>query len=412
MGLDAYRTLLRVRDVRRVLLLGLVIRIPIWAASVILTLHVVTHLGRSYGASGLLVGVATVALAISAPWRGRRLDRVGLRATVAPSLVILAVCWSIAPFVSYWPLLLLAAVAGLFIVPSFSIVRQAVIHAVDDSQRRAALAIDSVVVEISFMIGPVLGVLLATYVPTSWALFGCQFSSIAGGVLLWIHNPQLRAGNTEGPKGDRITPRGWLTPAVWAVLVMSAAATIVLTGTDVGIVAALRHMHHQSWIGWELGVWGLGSAIGGFVYGALHRSIPVAVLLALLAGTTLPVILARDAFAIAVFLFIAGLFCAPTITATVDALSRAVPERVLGEALGWHGSALTAGSAAGAPLAGIAIDHSGWHGGFIVPSLLGLAAAGGGLLALRARGRLPDRPPLITAELDPDGSRTNEDAIR
>jgi MFS family permease len=413
MGLDAYRAVLRVRDVRRVLLLGLVIRIPIWAASVILTLHVVTHLGRSYGASGALVGVATVALAVSAPWRGRRLDRVGLRATVAPSLVILAVCWSIAPFVSYWPLLLLAAVAGLFIVPSFSIVRQAVIHAVDDSQRRAALAIDSVVVEISFMIGPVLGVLLATYVPTSWALFACQFSSIAGGILLWIHNPPLRAEDPARPTAHRITARGWLPPAVGAVLVMSAAATIVLTGTDVGIVAALRHMHHQSWIGWELGVWGLGSAIGGFVYGALHRSIPVPVLLALLAGTTLPVIVARDAFAIAVFLFIAGLFCAPTITATVDALSRAVPERVLGEALGWHGSALTAGSAAGAPLAGIAIDRSGWHGGFILPSLLGLVAAAGGLLALRARGRLPDRPsPLITAEFDPDGSRINEEAIR
>jgi MFS family permease len=384
MGFDAYRSVLSVRDVRRVLVLSLVIRIPLWAGNVLLTLHVVSHLDRSYGAAGLLAGVATVALAISAPWRGRRLDRVGLRAAVLPSLVVLAVCWSIAPFVGYWPLLVLAFVAGLFVVPSFSIVRQALIHAVDESQRRSALAIDSVMVEISFMIGPVLGVLLATYAPTSWALFACQFCSIGGGLVLWAANPELRADRPDGTR-THLGMRSWVAPQVVVVLVMSAAATVVLTGTDVGVVAALRHLQHQSWIGWELGVWGLGSAVGGFIYGALHRSIPVAVLLALLAGGTLPVILAHDAVAIAGLLFVAGLFCAPTITATVDTLSRLVPEPVRGEALGWHGSAMTAGSAAGAPVAGIAIDANGWHGGFTWPAFLGLAAAAVGLLALRPR---------------------------
>ncbi len=394
MSVDAYRSVLNQRDVRRVLALSLVIRIPMWAANVLLTLHVVTHLDRSYGAAGFLVGAATVALAISAPWRGRRLDRVGLRAAVAPSLVVLAACWSIAPFVGYWPLLVLASAAGLFVVPSFSIVRQALIHAVDDSQRRSALAIDSVMVEVSFMIGPALGVLLATYTPTSWALFACEFCSIAGSVLLWIANPALRADRADDPGAPSIGVRSWLTPRVVAVLAMSAAATVVLTGTDVGVVAALRDMHHQSWIGWELGVWGLGSAIGGFVYGALHRSVPVAVLLGLLAGTTLPVIVARDAVVFAVLLFVAGVFCAPTITATVDTLSQVVPERVRGEALGWHGSAMTAGSAAGAPVAGVAIDHTGWHGGFVLPSLFGLAVAVAGLIALRAR----DHPSRSDAE--------------
>jgi MFS family permease len=385
--MDAYRSVLRRRDVRRVLILSLVIRIPMWAGNVLLTLHVVTHLDRSYGAAGLLAGAATVALAISAPWRGRRLDRVGLRAAVAPSLVVLTPCWSVAPFVGYWPLLVLASIAGLFVVPSFSIVRQSLIHAVPDEQRRTALSIDSVVVEISFMIGPALGVLLASYAPTSWALFTCEFSSIAGSLVLWIANPPLRASDAVAATKSAQGLRGWVTPDVIAVLVMSAAATVVLTGTDVGVVAALRHMHHQSWIGWELGVWGLGSAIGGFVYGALHRSLPVAGLLALLSGTTLPVILAPDAITFAALLFVAGLFCAPTITAAVDALSRFVPEHVRGEALGWHGSAMTAGTAAGAPLAGIAIDHTGWHGGFVLPSLFGLAAAACGLLAINARRR-------------------------
>lgn len=389
MGIAAYRQVLSRPSVRRVLALGLVVRIPLWAANVVLVLQVVSHLGRSYGAAGLLDGIATVALAVSGPWRGRRLDRVGLRRTVAPSLLVLAACWSVAPFLGYWPLLLLASVAGLFTVPSFSIVRQAVIHAVDDEHRKTALSIDAVVLEISFMIGPALGVLLATVWPTQWALFGCEFASIAGGAALWLGNPALRAEHVEAAATTGGRDRAWITPAVMAVLAACAAATIVLTGTDVGVVAALRHMNHQSWIGWELAVWGLGSAVGGLIYGALHRTLPAALLLALLAGTTIPIIAAREPIMLAVLLFVSGLFCAPTLTATVDALSRVVPERVRGEAFGWHGSALTAGSAAGAPLAGVAIDRIGWHGGFVLPGAIGLCAALVLLVGVAARRRAP-----------------------
>lgn len=400
MGLAAYRSVLRLPAVRRVLLVGMVIRIPLWAGNVVLTLHVVTHLHESYGPAGALSGAATVALAISAPWRGRRLDRLGLRRAVLPSLVVLSACWSVAPFVSYWPLLFLAFFANLFNVPSFTAVRQALIHVTDESQRRAALAIDSVAIEITFMIGPALGVLAATYWPTPWALFVCEFCSILGGAVLWLADPPLRhEADAEAGRKNPIPLRAWMTTPVIAILTMSAAATIVLTGTDVGVVAALRDMHHQSWIGWELAVWGLGSAIGGAVYGALRRGLPVALLLALLAGTTLPVIAARDAVVMAVLLFVAGLCCAPTITAAVDALSRAVPERVRGEALGWHGSAMTAGGAIGAPLAGLAIDASGWHGGFVLPSLIGLGLAGLGAFALRGHPRPAEAEPVATADV-------------
>jgi MFS family permease len=391
--MQAYRDVLRSRDVRRVLLLSLIMRVPLWAGNVVMTLHVVTHLHRSYGAAGLLVGVATLAASVSAPWRGRLLDRLGLRRTIVPSLIVLSACWSVAPFVGYWPLLVLATFANLFLVPSFSIVRQALMCAVDDSRRRTVLAMDSVAVELSYMVGPAAGVLLATYWPTSWALFACEFATIGGGVRLWFANPPLHGADAgAGPGRSRLPARAWLTPPVLAVLAMSAAATVVLTGTDVGVVAALRHLGHQPWIGWELALWGLGSAVGGLVYGALHRPIPVPVLLGLLAATTVPVALAPNAFVIAALLLLTGLFCAPTITAAVEALSTAVPERVRGEALGWHGSAMTAGGALGAPIAGIAIDSAGWPGGFVVPGLLGLVVAGAGMLAMRAGRRQVGAP--------------------
>lgn len=384
MGLQAYRSVLAIRDVRRVLWLSLVVRIPLWAGNVVLTLHVVTHLGRSYSAAGLLVGVATVTLAISAPWLGRRLDRLGIRATLVPCLVVLTVCWCIAPFVSYWSLLVLAAVAGLFVIPSFTIVRQALMHAVPDDLRKTALSIDSVALEITFMIGPVLGVLLATSWSTSWALFSCEMTSVLGGLVFCVVNPALGNGG-DGSAGGHCGVRTWITPGVVAVLAAGIAATVVLTGTDVSIVAALRAMHHPSWIGGALALWGLGSAIGGVVYGAMHRTVSAFPLLGLLALLTLPAALAATPLALAGLLVLAGTCCAPTITATVDTLSRIVPQRVRGEAMGWHSSALTTGSAAGAPLAGVAIDHAGWQGGLWLPSLLGLAVAGLGLAATRRR---------------------------
>ncbi|HET6876754.1 MAG TPA: MFS transporter [Jatrophihabitans sp.] len=390
--MQAYRDVLARSAVRRILVLSLLVRLPMWAANVVLTLHVVTTLHLSYGAAGLLVGVATVAAAISSPWRGRRLDRVGLRGSVLPSLVVGAICWAIAPFVAYWPLLGLAAVADLMMVPSFSIVRQALMYAVDESHRKTALAVDSVAIEITFMVGPAAGVLLASYAPTSWALFGCQFAYLGGALLLWLADPPLRKTDDPATAAALPTVRSWLGPELLAVLAMSAAATLVLTGTEVGVVAALRQMHHQGWIGWELTVWGLGSALGGLLYGALHRSRPVTLLLALLAGATLPIVLAGDPFVFAVLLLVAGFFCAPTITASIEAVSRLVDERVRGEALGWHGSALTAGSAAGAPLAGFAIDRFGWGGGFVLPSVLALALACGGLLTVRTSARRPALP--------------------
>jgi len=378
-GLQGYRAVLRLRDVRNVLLLGLIVRIPLWAANVVLVLHVVAHLDRSYGAAGLLSAVATVTLAISGPWRGRRLDQIGLRRALAPSLVVLSACWAIAPFVGYWPLLGFAAVAGLFVIPSFSIVRQALINATPEENRTAALAIDAVVLEISFMIGPALGVLLATYWATPQALLVCEFGSIAGGVLIWLVNPPLRAADVaESPAGEKQrdhTRFEWVDSAVIGVLAACVGATLVLTATDVAVVAALRDMSHQSWIGWELALWGLGSAIGGLIYGALHRQIPAGVLLAGLGATAIPLGWANNALTLAALLIVAGLFCAPTLTATVDTLSRTVPEKVRGEAFGWHGSALTIGGAIGAPLAGVAVDHWDWPAGFIGPACLSLAIA-------------------------------------
>jgi MFS family permease len=393
--IQRYRRVLSSPALRQALLLGLLVRMPIFAGSVVLTLHVVSTLHRSYGAAGLVSAAATIAIAISGPWRGRLLDRLGLRRVVVPSVVVAAVCWSIAPFVGYWWLLSLAALAGLFVIPSFSIIRQAVIAAVPEDDRRTAISLDSVAVELSFMVGPAVGVWAATVWPTSWVLFSIEMVGVAAGVLLWLANPVIREASEEAElddNGARVSaaavPRSqWFRPGFLAVCLAATATTVVLGGSDIAIVAALRAFGEQASIGWVLAVWGLGSLVGGLVYGGLHRSISAFWLLGGLSVVTAPMALAVGAPSLAVLSFVAGLLCAPTITATVDQVSRVVPLSARGEAMGWHGSFMTAGMALGAPAAGVAIDRWGWQAGFALVALVGLAVATTGAAATRARRR-------------------------
>jgi MFS family permease len=245
------------------------------------------------------------------------------------------------------------------------------------------------------MIGPAAAVWAATVWPTDWVLFSIEMLGVAAGVLLWIANPSLREEPAE-PVDDEGNPAQaagpvqrseWFRPGFIAICLAAAATTVVLGGTDLGIVAALRDFGAQPSIGLVLAVWGLGSLIGGLIYGGLHHSISAFWLLGGLGLVTLPMALAGGVVSLAVLSFVAGLLCAPTITATIDQVSRVVPAAARGEAMGWHGSFMTGGMALGAPLAGFAIDHRGWGAGFVLVALSGVLVAIIGAIATAARRR-------------------------
>ena len=388
-----YRAALASPGLRSALLLGAFVRIPVFSAGVLLTVHVVTTLGRSYAAAGFLAAVATVAIAVSGPWRGRLLDRIGLRRVVLPSTLVALVCWSIAPWVGYLPLLVLAAAAGLFVIPTFSIIRQAVMAAVPTTERRTAISLDAVAVEISFIVGPAASIWAASHWDTRWVLFVVQMLGVVGGATLWWVDPVLRSETEEADDAARPRRSDWFGLPFVAVCLAASCATFVLSGTDLGIVARMRELDQPTAIGLVLALWGLGSLVGALVYGGLHRPISTFWLLGLLALVTLPMALADGALALGGLGFVAGLLCAPTITASIDQATRMVPASARGEAMGWHGSALTLGGALGAPFAGVAIDRAGAGGGFVAPAVVGLVVAvlGAGAAQTRRRRSAPAR---------------------
>ncbi len=421
MNFALYKELLAVRPIRRLLIVGMIARVPHSAAGVLLTLHIVLTLGQGYAAAGAAAAVMTIGIALGAPWRGRRVDTVGLRRALIPSVVSEAVIWSIVPHVPYEWLLALVFVGGLLTLPIFSVVRQSLGVLAGGEQRRTAFALDAITTEMVFMIGPAVGAIVAT---TGYSVIGLTVvglsTSVAGLCLMWFNPPTRSTVPDEDYEADQqegaevavvaaapahvqeaaaeLAPMAaggnrrsglrhkvahnfvWFTAAVAAVFAVAAGAGMVLSGTDVGIVAALEIGGHQGEIGLVFIFWCAASVVGGLIYGAMHRRVSPMLLLLGMAALTIPMGFARDTLTLCLLSLLPGLLCAPVLSAASEKVADLVEEGRRGEAMGWYGSALTAGVALGAPLAGVFIDGIGPSAGFVsvgtagvVLCLLGLA---------------------------------------
>jgi MFS family permease len=381
-SLAPYGRLLRLPGVLPLVLVAFVARIPHAMTGVVLTLHVVGPLGLGYARAGLVAAAMTVGVAIGSPWRGRRVDRLGLRRALLPSVLVESAVWLVAPRLGYEALIVAAVVAGVFLVPVFSVVRQSLAVLVPAEQQRTAFALDSVATEMTFMLAPTLGVLVATQVSTTAALTLVGVSTVAAGLLLmWFNPPTRSAGDAVVPEHAGRRPR-LVTPGLLVVLAAASAAALILNGTDVGIVAALQGWENEAAVGWMIALWCAGSVVGGLVYGAQKRELHPLALVALLGAATIPASLAQTQGQLAVAVVVAGLPCAAALSAINASLVRMVPEHRRGEVMGWSGTANTVGAALGAPVIGAVIDGSGPGAGFAATGGVGLLLSVLGLAVL------------------------------
>ncbi|WP_394614437.1 MFS transporter [Lentzea sp. JNUCC 0626] len=384
MNLAPFKSVLALPGVRPLMLLMLFARIPPTAAGVTVTLHVVTTLDKGYAAAGT-VGFATmIGLGLGSPLMGKLVDTRGLRFVLMLSLLEGAF-WVTAPLMDYYVLLVLAFANGLVAVPVMSIGRQALTAIVPEPQRRPAFSLDSISVELSFMVGPAAGVLIATKFTTGTALVVIGLAILTASAVLFLVNPVLLHEDdvVEGPPPPL---RTWLRGPMIAALIIPFGATMVLSGMEISAIASLERSGQQGWLGVIFVVMCAASALGGLVYGSL-KVVPTGVfLLACMALLEMPVGLGDgNVLLLALALIPMNLACAPTITASSELIAKSAPPTARGLALGLQGSAFTFGVAAGQPLAGVAVDHSGPPLGFLVAGLAGLVIAAVGWVLSRQR---------------------------
>ena len=403
MHLARYKSVLALPGMRGFMLVSLIARIPGTAWTTALTLSIVLDRHRSYAEAGAASAAFTVGLALGSPLLGRAIDRRGPRPVLLLTGTVSLLFWNLVPILPYQALLPLAVFAGALQVPVMTLVRQSLAARVPESMRRQAFSLDSMAVELSFMVGPALSVLAITQLGEATStlhVLGCGLGLSAA--VLYAYNARLHkaagtassgadaAAAESGPAQAQAAPTArtrWFDSGFLLILTVCTACCIVLSATDVAVVAVLRGHGEISWAGIVVIIWCASSLVGGFVHGAMRRPLPMTVLLLLLGALSIPVGTAGNWYLLCLLVIPAGVACAPTIASTVDAISRAVPASERGAAMGLHAAALTVGSAIGAPLIGIVTDQAGPGWGMAVIGLLVCLVACAGILAQFARQR-------------------------
>jgi MFS family permease len=385
-----YRTVLAYRGAWRFSLTALVARLPISISTLGIVL-LVTGLGHSYGLAGALSASYTIANGLSSVVQGRLLDRLG-QAVVLPvvaTVYAVGVVGLVTAVESGWPepvAFVAAFVAGAAYPPVGSVVRARWSHVLvgRPADVQTAYALESVLDEVIFVIGPTVATVLATrWHP--WAGLGLALLSGLPGTLLLA---ALR-GSQPVPQGSRTTaderPAMPWRPVI-TLAVVSCALGSMFAAAEVSTVAFSAEHGAKTYAGVLLACWSAGSMVAGLVTGTFHwRRTAIARVRygsALLALVMVPMAFVGSMPVMGIVLFVAGFAIAPTLIALFSAIEQGVPPSRLTEGIAISHTGLAAGLAPGAALAGFVIDSSGASPSYLV-------ALGGGAVAALASLALP-----------------------
>lgn len=393
MRLSPYARVLRAPGVRALDALALVARIPVTAAPIALTLRVVLGLHRGFAEAGLVAAAVALGMACGAPLLGHLVDRRGARTVLIITTISQAIFWAVASRLSYEWLVPAAFLGGSLSLPVFSLVRQALASLLPEQDLQAGMSLDSMSVELSYSVGPALGVIVVTRLGSSTAMLVIGAAVVIAGLgLIWFNPPTAHhhapiapptsVDDQDGRGRDVAVARPlsavattisarWLTPVTIAALLATSGATLTLSGTDIALTASMRAFGHVSILGFVIAAWALASMVGGFIYGTMTKRWDPLLLLAFLGSLTVLMYFAGSWWTLLLLTIPSGLFCAPLMSSTVEVIAGSVSPARRGRALGVHTSALMFGSAAGAPLTGLVIDGSSPGVGFVAIGVLG-----------------------------------------
>lgn len=361
---------------------ALIARLPFGMTPLALVFLVEEVMG-SYGAAGLVSGAHAVGIGVAGPVAGRLVDRFGQTRVLVPAAVLYATLLTLlVRAVQPGPLLPvvgLAFVAGLAFPPIAACARTAWASYLGGTNLRdVAYAIDSVIVELAFVIGPlVVAGVLAFATPAAAALLSGGLSLL--GTLIFATTEASRTA-VNLSNGVRRPAGGALrSPGVRSMVGTFAAMSIAFGVVEVGIPAFADQIRSEDSAGILLSTLAAGSLVGGLFYGG--RRWPGSVgtryrALLLTFGVGLAVLpLAPNVPTMAVALFIAGLALAPTIITSYLLIEEAALAGTVTEAFSWTTTANVIGTAIGTALAGGLADLAGARVALIPATLAVLVAA-------------------------------------
>jgi MFS family permease len=393
--LAGYRSFFALPDVTRLVAMAMVARMPLGTHGLALLLHV-RALTDSFATAGSAVGAYLAASAITSPVIGRIVDRIGPR---TPLLVMGIVCPAALMFVlAARPLglgapliLVFAAIGGAFAPPITVVTRTMWRYRFehDPDARRTAFAVDAVLVELAFTLGPAL-IALVVAIANATAAYAVAVGFTALAVPVFLASPALGYWHVESDVERHLL--GPLTaPRLLLVYLVCTLLTFCLGSLEVAYPGFAAALGATALSGVLLAINSIGSAAGGLAYGGLRVAMPVErqlrVLLVLLAASLAVQMFVASAWLLAALALIAGLFIAPSLTAVTLLVSANAPPRYATEAFTWAATCIVAGVGAGMAIGGAIVERSSASDVFGISAAAALVAA---VCALGLRAHVPN----------------------
>jgi MFS family permease len=385
-----YGNILRVPGVAGVVVATVIGRLPIGITGLAILLYV-QEVEGSFAAAGICAGAVALGSAAGAPFQGRVVDRRG-DGVLLPMALIHA-----AGLVLVWvlgaggaPLALLAgvcALTGAALPPLSSVLRSRWPYLLADQPELVpgAFALDSVLIELIFVTGPLLTTATVALVGPEYAL-GVSAACVLSGTVMMLGFLRGHPGPERTGEGGRVLGLGPLaSPGLRTLVIASLPVGFALGTLEVVLPAFSEAEGSKAMAGVLIAVWSGASGVAGLLYGAhpgrstltrVHLRFAVLLPLgcaALFAATSPAIML--------VLVVLAGIPIAPLIASRNQLVERVAPRGTATEAFTWPLTALVAGVALGAASAGTLVESYSWSAGVLAAVLV----SGAGALLLLAR---------------------------
>ena len=354
--MKSYWTLLRTPGVSRLIAAQLTARFPFGMLSLAFLIHI-ERIFDSYGAAGLVLGAMSIGQAIAGPLTSRLMGRLGMRPVIIATMFICAVSIIVMALISLsvLNLMLIGFVAGLSTPPIQPAVRTIYPKIVNSRQLTPLFSLDASAQEIIWVLGPVIATFVALQVSTTAGILLAAFFLVAGGIW-FVALPEV--GRVRIPRSRRKLGVVLKKPEVLLSTVVGFTLVAACAAVEAGVVAVFGHGSADA--GWVLGIFAIGSLIGGLALG--HAPIGPWALATRMLIVTIGLILASlwlTFWWLSLALLLAGVGIAPAFAVLFGIVSASVKFSDTAEAYGWVGTGQLIGAALGSAIAGFSIDHSG-----------------------------------------------------
>jgi predicted MFS family arabinose efflux permease len=339
--------------------------------------------GRSYALAGICDGAFALGVGVAQPVLGRMVDRIGLRRVLLPLAVAFPAALGTLAFAGSGGagaivIMPLALATGMLVPPIGAAMRALWPQLVpNDELRVTAYAIEAILQEVAFIVGPPLVALLAAASSPRTAILVVALLGGAGAAAFSL----VATRNTTA----LVPSRGRALDSLGARVLLSLSLLLGASfgAQEVSMPAFAEGHGARAAAGALLAALALGSVLGGVLVATRTTSANVVRRLErglLLCGLAVAPLFAADSLvAMGALMLLAGLPIAPTFAAQYVLLDAASTPGAATETFAWNTTAIFGGAALGNALGGVVIAASGYRASLALAMVFALMS---GALAL------------------------------